>query len=124
MQRLPPSIRSDTCLATPHRRLEDEYLLLDEGSLLVEGPPALPRPAPREAQPQGGLLSTKQLGALTAAFLSAAPSGFLRLQDAADMLCRWVTCSSAAHKCIRPGPLNIVTDLGLDLPPRTWVTHN
>ncbi len=56
----------------------------------MDGAPALPRPAPREAQPQGGLLSTKQLGALTAAFLSSAPSGFLRLQDAADMLCRWV----------------------------------
>ncbi|GLC51118.1 hypothetical protein PLESTB_000467700 [Pleodorina starrii] len=73
----------------PHDlRLQDEYLLLDEGGLLVDAPPPLPRPAPREAQPLGGLLSTKQLGALTAAFLSAAPSGFMRLQDAAEMLCR------------------------------------
>ncbi|EFJ52136.1 hypothetical protein VOLCADRAFT_103155 [Volvox carteri f. nagariensis] len=69
-------------------RLQDEYLLLDEGGLLVDAPPPLPRPEPREAQPPGGLLSTKQLGAVTAAFLSAAPSGFMRLQDAAEMLCR------------------------------------
>ncbi|KAG2442556.1 hypothetical protein HXX76_002642 [Chlamydomonas incerta] len=69
-------------------RLQDEFLLLDEGSLLVEEDPALPRPHPREGAPPGGLLSTKQLGALTAAFLSAAPSGYMRLQEAADMLCR------------------------------------
>ncbi|KAG2499886.1 hypothetical protein HYH03_002175 [Edaphochlamys debaryana] len=73
----------------PHDlRLQDEYLLLDEGGLLVEEPPPRPPPEPREPQPPGGLLSTRQLGALTAAFLSAAPSGFMRLQEAADMLCR------------------------------------
>ncbi|GFR40940.1 hypothetical protein Agub_g1600 [Astrephomene gubernaculifera] len=73
----------------PHDlQLQDEYLLLDEGALLVDPAPSLPRPEPREGQPPGGLLSTKQLGALTAAFLSAAPGGFMRLQDAADMLCR------------------------------------
>ncbi|KXZ56759.1 hypothetical protein GPECTOR_1g684 [Gonium pectorale] len=73
----------------PHDlKLQDEFLLVDEGGLLVEAAPKLPRPQPREAQPPGGLLSTKQLGALTAAFLAAAPSGFMRLQEAADMLCR------------------------------------
>lgn len=54
----------------------------------MDPPLPLPRPEPREAQPPGGLLSTKQLGAVTAAFLSAAPSGFMRLQDASEMLCR------------------------------------
>ncbi|GIL73035.1 hypothetical protein Vretimale_4669 [Volvox reticuliferus] len=73
----------------PHDlRLQDEYLLLDEGGILVDEAPPLPRPEPREAQPPGGVLSTKQLGAVTAAFLSSAPTGFVRLQDAAEMLCR------------------------------------
>jgi hypothetical protein len=59
---------------------QDEYLLLDEGGLLVEEPGPLPRAPPREPQPPGGLLTTRQLGSLTAALLSAAPSGFIRLQ--------------------------------------------
>lgn len=69
-------------------RLEDDALTLDESSLVVSSYASLPAARPREQPLPGGLLRTGQLAGLTRAFLTAAPSGFIRLQDAADMLCR------------------------------------
>lgn len=80
-------------------RLEDEVLVVDEASSVVEPPAQLPAPPPAEATPPGGLLSTRQLGDLTAAFLAASPGGFMRLQEAADMLCRWVGGWVGAWAC-------------------------
>ena len=56
-------------------RLEDDGLIVDEGTLLV--PPALPPTAhaPRESPPAAGLLSTLQLAALTRLCLAMAPEG-------------------------------------------------
>lgn len=69
-------------------QLEDDGLVVDADSLLLPPPaPAAPA-APKERQPPAGLLSTRQLSMVVEILKAAAPEGFVKISDAADLLCR------------------------------------
>lgn len=69
-------------------RLEDTKVVVDPGLLWYAPPPPPPRPPAKEKELPAGLLSCKQLGELVVALQAAAPSGYCRLQAAAELLCR------------------------------------
>lgn len=68
-------------------RLEDDGLTVDQSTLLVARPPGLPAPPPQERQPLAGLLSTGQMASLVRLFKALSPEGWLRIGDAAQLLC-------------------------------------
>lgn len=71
----------------PDLRLEDDCLVVDEGTLLVPPPEAPSTPNSRESSPGAGLLSITQLSGLTRSFTAIAPEGWIRLTEAAQVLC-------------------------------------
>lgn len=83
-------------LAPAVLRLQDEFLLVDQASVLTQTPQALSAGAPQEEPLPAGLLSTRQLAQLAGCFKQAAPTGWVRLGDAADLMCRWVAVRRGA----------------------------
>mmetsp|Transcript_35241 Transcript_35241/g.78424 ORF Transcript_35241/g.78424 Transcript_35241/m.78424 type:complete len:1824 (+) Transcript_35241:146-5617(+) len=81
-------------LPLPHDlRLEDDGLVVDQGAVLVPGAPELPPPVPVERQPPASLLSSGQLAKLGSMFSAIAPNGFVKLADAAQLMCGCITDS-------------------------------
>ncbi|MEW5317265.1 MAG: hypothetical protein WDW38_008576 [Sanguina aurantia] len=75
-------------------RLEDDLLLVDQASFLTQTPQALAPSAPEEEPLPAGLLSTRQLAQLASCCKQAAPTGWMKLGDAADLMCRLVSDGS------------------------------
>ncbi len=70
-------------------RLEDDVLLVDEASRVLSEASPPPRAAPRERTPEApGRLTTGQLRGVVRAFRKAAPAGYVKLNEAADVLAR------------------------------------
>lgn len=64
-------------------------LLVDEASRVLSEPTPPPRPPTKEPTPQApGRLTTGQLRGVVRAFRKAAPAGYIKLNEAADVLAR------------------------------------